>query len=661
MKAQDYWKKRVLLAKQKEMESTAEYEVAMRSRLKDLENEFIKESKNWLSKYANSNNQSLKQAAHYLNSIDTSKFDMTLAEFEAKAKASGYEKELNSAYYKSRIARLKELYKQYQNLAASYADSEEANMALALAQRYQDTYLLENYNRYLVVGGIDVNLAHFNEQELKDIVYQPWKGSDFSKRIWNNYTKVMPEVLTDVMFRSIALGYSHTRVEQMLRDRFQGVVNSNIHRLVVTEMGHAAEQATAKFYEDSKIEQYEYLATLESHTCERCAHLDGRIFSTKNKVEGLNYPLIHPYCRCTTVPYIKGLPGITTRWSRDYISGKGRWIKNQLYAEWEKNRRLHILTANEWIQMQNISKLDVAKFLKLPYNVTGYLNKPPKSKDVPKTLQYINEVSISDYIDRRWNERPSSKPEDISTRNAVKANLIEQANKIAKLSVLPTVEIRMRVHTSDLESILDNGFKTQLETKSSGGAYNPSLRKEATAKLFNLSPKEMNNLKPNEFEKYGYLWDNRDKEPDYSVLDPYGSTKVIFKNEIRDRITYFHGDSLGLGKYSLNQELNRAAKLGEPNPSYLRSMWKFKADDGLNMGQKLWRDPNRKLSDDYTNINQFLKDPSKFYNEAQIHGSLTKKDIELIIISKEELTKTLQQKLKQDGIKYKVIGGNHDD
>ena len=118
---------------------------------------------------------------------------------------------------------------------------------------------------------------------------------------------------------------------------------------------------------------------------------------------------------------------------------------------------------------------------------------------------------------------------------------------------------------------------------------------------------------------------------------------------------------MGLGKYSLNQELNRAAKLGEPNPSYLRSMWKFKADDGLNMGQKLWRDPNRKLSDDYTNINQFLKDPSKFYNEAQIHGSLTKKDIELIIISKEELTKTLQQKLKQDGIKYKVIGGNHDD
>ena len=153
MNSQEYWKERALLAKQKEMVSDAEYEAAMRSRLKDLENELIKETKKWLTKYANENNQSLKEAAAYLNSIDTSKFDMTLAEFEAKAKAGGYEKELNSAYYKSRIARLQELYRQYQEVAARYADDEEDNMAIGLAKRYEDTYLLENYNKYLVVGG----------------------------------------------------------------------------------------------------------------------------------------------------------------------------------------------------------------------------------------------------------------------------------------------------------------------------------------------------------------------------------------------------------------------------------------------------------------------------------------------------------------------------
>lgn len=345
MNSQEYWKRRALLAKQKEMASNAEYEIAMRSRLKDLENEFIRESKKWVTKYAKENNQSLKEAADYLNSIDTSKFDVTLAEFEAKARAGGYEKELNSAYYKSRIARLQELYRQYQELAARYADNEEDNMAIGLAKRYEDTYLLENYNKYLVVGSLDVNFTHFNEQELKDIVYQPWQGSNFSKRIWNNYTKVMPEVLTDVMFRSTALGYSYNRVERMLRDKFQGIVKSNIHRLVITEMGHAAEKATAEFYEDSDIEQYQYLATLETHTCDVCAHLDGHIFNVKDEKEGINYPLMHPYCRCSTVPYIKDLPDIPTRWYRDPITEKGKWTRNMTFEQWKKATTQKDLTA----------------------------------------------------------------------------------------------------------------------------------------------------------------------------------------------------------------------------------------------------------------------------------------------------------------------------
>ena len=67
---------------------------------------------------------------------------MTLAEFEAKARAGGYDKELNSAYYKSRIARLQKLYKQYQDLAAEYADEEENNMALGLAKRYEDKFMV---------------------------------------------------------------------------------------------------------------------------------------------------------------------------------------------------------------------------------------------------------------------------------------------------------------------------------------------------------------------------------------------------------------------------------------------------------------------------------------------------------------------------------------
>lgn len=382
MNSQQYWRKRVLYAKQKELNSEADYEDAMRSRLKDLENEFAKEAQSWLSKYAKENDQTLKEAADSLKNIDTSKFDMTLAEFEAKAKAGGFDKELNSAYYKQRIARLQKLHQQFAELATKYARPEEQNLAIGLAKQYQDTYLLDNYNKYLVVGGLDIDLAHFNEQELKNIVYQPWQGNDFSKRIWNNYTKVMPDVLTDVMFRGTALGYSHNRIERMLRDRFQSVVKSDLHRLVVTEMGHVAEQATLQFYKDSKIDQYQYLATLESHTCDICAHLDERIFYVKDKKEGINYPLIHPYCRCTTCGYIEGLPDITSRWSRDPITGKGKWIKNQPYSEWAKNSGQKLLTYTEWKKIEGIQPLRLGMLKALP---------------APK-LTYEEERSIRNYV-----------------------------------------------------------------------------------------------------------------------------------------------------------------------------------------------------------------------------------------------------------------------
>lgn len=148
------------------------------------------------------------------------------------------------------------------------------------------------------------------------------------------------------MLRATLFGYSPNKVVTMMRDRFKKVSDRDLHRLVTTEMGHAAEEATAQFYKDSDIEQYQYLATLESHTCDQCAHLDERIFNVKDKKEGINYPLIHPYCRCTTVPYDKDLPDVETRWSRDPETGKGHYVyRNALeYSEWKKLAGVKILS-----------------------------------------------------------------------------------------------------------------------------------------------------------------------------------------------------------------------------------------------------------------------------------------------------------------------------
>ena len=217
-----------------------------------------------------------------------------------------------------------------------YGMAEQLRMQKGLAKQYQNSYYLHAYDKYRATGQLDIKLNHFNEQQLENIVYSPWKGSDFSKRIWKEYTEILPDELTDTMLRATLFGYSPSKVVTMMRDRFKKVSDRDLHRLVITEMGHVAEEATAQFYKDSDIEQYQYLATLESHTCDQCAHLDERIFYLKDKKEGINYPLIHPYCRCTTVPYDKDLPDIETRWSRDPKTGKGTYVGDMSFNKWKK-------------------------------------------------------------------------------------------------------------------------------------------------------------------------------------------------------------------------------------------------------------------------------------------------------------------------------------
>lgn len=366
MKSSEYWEKRALFAKKKQLEASADYEAAMQSRLRNLEHDIEKEALSYLQRYANENNVGLKQAASVLGNINSTKWSMTLEEFERKAKAGGYEKELNAEYYKSRIFRLQQLHEQMVEFSKKYGMAEQLRMQKGLAKQYQNSYYLDAYNKYRATGQLDIKLNHFNEQQLENIVYRPWKGSDFSKRIWKEYTEVLPDELTDALLRGTLFGYSPSRVVRMMRDRFQKVSERDLHRLVITEMGHAAEEATAQFYKDSDIEQYQYLATLESHTCDQCAHLDERIFNVKDKREGINYPLIHPYCRCTTVPYDKDLPDIETRWSRDPETGKGTYVRDMNYQQWERMTSQKTLGYQDWKKIADVKILSLGMLASLP-------------------------------------------------------------------------------------------------------------------------------------------------------------------------------------------------------------------------------------------------------------------------------------------------------
>ena len=57
------------------------------------------------------------------------------------------------------------------------------------------------------------------------------------------------------------------------------------------------ESSIQGFSED--FEQYEYSVVEDGHACPICTALNGKVFNIKDRVPGVNFPPMHPWCRCT--------------------------------------------------------------------------------------------------------------------------------------------------------------------------------------------------------------------------------------------------------------------------------------------------------------------------------------------------------------------------
>lgn len=334
---QEYWQRRFLQVKAKQLRGTEEYERALQPQLDGLFRDLHKEVSMWVDRYAKGQGIDSDQAREALAGIHTKHWRLTLDQFRAKAKAGGFESELDAEYFRSRVARLQSLEQQLKEQTKSFTQDQTDSMRHALANQYEDTYMRTNYNLQAAYGHFTADFARFNPAQLAIAVSQPWAkdGKDFSRRIWKTYQQELPSYLMDAVLRGTIMGWGPQKVGRMMHARFQDVKKSDVHRLVTSEMAHVAEEATVQAYEENQIEQYEYMATLESHTCGVCARLDGETFKMTERKPGVNYPIIHPYCRCTTVPYLEGLPPIKERWARDPETGKGKLVANVRYKEWK--------------------------------------------------------------------------------------------------------------------------------------------------------------------------------------------------------------------------------------------------------------------------------------------------------------------------------------
>lgn len=364
MKSADYWRQRALKIKNNTLVQSESYEFDMAKRLAQAALEIESVIDEWATKYADEDGTvNTDEARQLLRGTENHKWQNTLDEWERKARAGGYDHELNLEYYRSRVSRLQALEAQLKNVLAGYAKPEQVKMLSVLTNTYEDSYYRTIYNVQEHANKFSADFAQFDTQALQRAVSKPWHGSDFSNRLWGNMTETLPDMLQKSISRGIVLGYNPKRLVNESQVTFRNFKKYQIHRLITTELAHVTENATFEAYRQSSIEKYEYLATLETKTCDACRKLDSKVFAVKDKEEGVNYPVIHAHCRCTTAPWYEELEDEeSTRWARDPKTGKGGQVPNQTFDEWfayqqavSKNGIIGVAT-KDGVQISGVSR-----------------------------------------------------------------------------------------------------------------------------------------------------------------------------------------------------------------------------------------------------------------------------------------------------------------
>ena len=173
---------------------------------------------------------------------------------------------------------------------------------------------------------------------LEYLVNERWLGENYSDRIWKDKNKLLDNI-NNTFLQGIARGQNSVVIAREIAKNY-GTSFYNAERLCITESAHITASATMESYKEHGVDEIQFVATLDAHTCPICGGMDNQRYARKEAMTGVNYPPMHPNCRCTTIAYfepdeIDEMFEESERIARE--DGVGEWYEvpaSMSYAQW---------------------------------------------------------------------------------------------------------------------------------------------------------------------------------------------------------------------------------------------------------------------------------------------------------------------------------------
>lgn len=360
MEHNDYWAKRfeqLLAAEMKKAEELSAEMVRMyRQAAQDINDDIAR----WYARFAAENKMSLAEARRVLDGRELAELRWTLKQYiaygEKNALSGAYIQRLKNASARVHIDRLEALKYQVAQHVEKLAAKGNARLTEVLKDIYPDSRLRSAYE--VQKKRKFEPFASVPETDIERILKRPWvsDGLNFSDRIWRDKERLL-NVLQGEMTVGLIRGEGYEKMAKRIAGKMSVSIGAAA-RLVETESAFFASKGQMDAFRDLGVEQYEFVATLDSRTSERCREMDGKVLPLSEFKPGITAPPLHCRCRSTTCPYFDDeFTEGETRAARDPATGKTVQVDGKLnYAEWKKIYVDKEMTLDEWRMRMNLKK-----------------------------------------------------------------------------------------------------------------------------------------------------------------------------------------------------------------------------------------------------------------------------------------------------------------
>lgn len=397
----EYWQKRFELleqaAHQQGVQCYADIEKQYRQAQKTLEGQIAA----WYQRFADNNGVTLAEAKKMLSAKELAELKWDVNQYiqygQENAINGTWVKQLENASARFHISRLEALKLQTQQTLEVMFGNQLDSIDTTMRGVYKSGYY---HTAFEIQKGVGVgwDFSTLDDKQISKVINKPWAvdGKNFSERIWGNRQKLVNE-LNNTLTQNIILGKDPQKaIDEIARKMNTSKVNAG--RLVMTEEAFFSSAAQKDCFDELDVEQFEIVATLDSHTSEICREMDGKHFPMSEWKIGTTAPPFHVNCRTTTVPFFDDeFDAVGERAARG-TDGKTYYVPGKMtYREWEKaivngdKSGLQAINANDTIEEKEPSEAfqqiqESCERSKVKHNPVQKLPQPLSSDEIIERL-----------------------------------------------------------------------------------------------------------------------------------------------------------------------------------------------------------------------------------------------------------------------------------